>query len=108
MTSAMALTCFAVDMPETCTPDFRRLFEWHLAEEVEHRTVTFEAYEHLVGGHRFSTCLLSELGAPSRAPYIPLMPNVVPRYLRTLTPWYHPGKIEAPAAVTEILSKYAT
>ena len=85
MTSAMALTCFAVDMPATCTPDFRRLFEWHLAEEVEHRTVTFEAYEHLVGHyayrlyrgfrsqahylryiHRFSKCLLAEMGAPSR------------------------------------------
>ena len=126
MTSAMALTCFAVEMPSTCAPDFRRLVEWHLAEEIEHRTVTFEAYEHLVGGYgyrlyqgfrsqahylgyirRFARCLLAEMGQASRAFYLPLLPSVVPRYFRTLTPWYHPGKIDTPAEVDRVLAKYA-
>ena len=26
---------------------------WHLSEEVEHRTVTFDAYDHVVGRHPY-------------------------------------------------------
>jgi hypothetical protein len=33
--------------------ELKRLFEWHLTEELEHRTVTFEAYEHLFGDYLY-------------------------------------------------------
>lgn len=127
MTSAMAFTCFAVEMPETLSAGFRPLFEWHLAEELEHRTVTFEAYEHLVGNYpyrvfrglrsqahylgyiqRFYRCIMNELGESQSAFYLP--PSLLPgwwRYLRTLPPWYHPGKLEIPGDAKGVLAKYA-
>ena len=91
--------------------------------------MTFDAYEHLVGDfgyrlyrrwrsqahylgyiQRFYRCLMAEMGQPTRAPYLP--PSVLRagwwwRYLRTLTPWYHLGKIDAPADVQAVLACYA-
>lgn len=32
-------------------PAFGALFKWHMLEEVEHRTVAFDVYEHLCGGY---------------------------------------------------------
>ena len=31
--------------------DIKKLFVWHLTEEIEHRTVTFNIYKHLFGGY---------------------------------------------------------
>lgn len=35
----------------TATPPMRRLFEWHFAEEIEHKAVAFEVYQTLSGNY---------------------------------------------------------
>lgn len=34
-------------------PRFAHLFRWHMLEEIEHRNVAFDLYEHLYGGHLY-------------------------------------------------------
>ena len=34
-------------------PAARDLFAWHLTEELEHRTVAFDVYEHVCGGYSY-------------------------------------------------------
>jgi predicted metal-dependent hydrolase len=36
---------------DTVDPDMKNLFLWHAAEEIEHRHVAFDAYEHVGGGY---------------------------------------------------------
>lgn len=37
-----------LDLPDS---PIRQMWEWHFIEELEHRTVTFDVYEHVVGGY---------------------------------------------------------
>jgi len=41
-----------LDHPAT-DPRFGDLFKWHLLEEIEHRNVAFDMYQHLYGGYLF-------------------------------------------------------
>ena len=49
------------DHPRTARP-IGDLFKWHMLEEVEHRNVAFDVYEHLYGGylHRVRMCWVSQ------------------------------------------------
>jgi uncharacterized protein len=40
------------DHPRT-DPRFGHLFRWHMLEEIEHRNVAFDLYEHLFGGYLY-------------------------------------------------------
>ena len=51
LTTAMAMRFLELDRG-SWDPDVLELFEWHLVEEIEHRTVAFEVYEHVVGDYR--------------------------------------------------------
>ncbi len=52
-TSAMARFTFEEKLTARMHPAARELFEWHLVEELEHRTVAFDVYEHVCGGYLY-------------------------------------------------------
>jgi len=49
-TSATALMGFKMGLLDDVTHPLAKVSEWHLMEELEHRTVAFDAYEHAAGG----------------------------------------------------------
>jgi predicted metal-dependent hydrolase len=51
MTSAGACTQMRVGMFDTMKEPIRGLMHWHIMEELEHRTVCFDAYEQAGGGY---------------------------------------------------------
>jgi predicted metal-dependent hydrolase len=53
MTSAGARTQMEVGMFDYMKEPMRSLMEWHIMEEVEHRTVCFDAYEHVGAGYLY-------------------------------------------------------
>lgn len=132
MTLALALSMLK-SPPEQADEHWQSLLAWHLAEEVEHRTVTFDAYKELYGGYvyRSASGVKSQLHFLS---YVVRMASVlesgireepvgranvvrnmvkrhwrigtIRRYMRTLSPRYDPGKIETPDEVTALLAMF--
>lgn len=49
MTFSLARAMMTAEQAEATDPTWRQLVLWHLAEEVEHRTVTFDAYDQTFG-----------------------------------------------------------
>jgi predicted metal-dependent hydrolase len=49
LTTAVARFSFENGMGGELTPEANELFTWHLLEELEHRTVAFEVYDHVCG-----------------------------------------------------------
>ena len=123
MTCALALAGAQHDV-------FRRvpgqdLFTWHMAEEIEHRTVAFQLFEHLVGSYfyrlragswaqwhylrftdRFARIMANSLGRKLRITGQPYERTGLRNWLRTYLPWYDPANIEVPSAVPALLAKY--
>ena len=52
MTLALALMLFEEGFDDY-DPSWAMLVEWHLAEEIEHRSVTFDAYDQIFGGYPY-------------------------------------------------------
>lgn len=111
-----------------------RLIEWHLCEEIEHRTVTFDAYDKLHGGYLYRVVVgtwaqlhflgylfrLAECIWRDSQPQATTNPwasklavikrqwqsGLLPRMLKAIPPWYNPAKTKVPHNVTKTLAKY--
>lgn len=57
LTTASAHALFEDGLHPEMNPHVRALFEWHLIEELEHRTVAFDVYEHVAGGWLYRTAV---------------------------------------------------
>ncbi|MEM9623502.1 MAG: metal-dependent hydrolase [Pseudomonadota bacterium] len=106
-------------------PRFAALFEWHMAEEVEHRTVAYDIYEHLYGDYLFrvkmcwfaqhhilkfiSDCMkiMSPVDTARyddsyhvpRVAYPGMWAGMAPAILKTMTPWYTPHHYAVPDTI---------
>lgn len=133
MTLSLALAQF--ESPNAgMDPEWGRLMAWHLAEEIEHRTVTFDAYDHLFGSYlyrlrigvwaqkhfmsyvlKLASCVQQDFSVPGepeteRRGWKLLKQQwssgFLPHYLKTLPPWYNPAKIEIPQGVRDMWVVY--
>lgn len=52
-TTAVGLGAFVTGVFDGMTPEAADLWQWHLLEELEHRTVAFDVYEHLSGDYLY-------------------------------------------------------
>jgi len=106
------------------------LMEWHMAEEIEHCSVTFNAYHHLFGGYlyrvrvgfaaqkHFMGYVIRFAECATRDPKVQALVEGVEqelgedpkemgrKVLRTHLPTYSPLKVAIPDRVNTILEKY--
>jgi len=113
------------------------LLRWHLVEEIEHRTVTYDIYKHLYGDYfyrlifgfygqwhffkyvyRFSTFIAEnypdaiKTKQPAKWANLP-KPGFVAAVsllfgvIRTFSPWYDPAKIKLPSQLSTFVSQYS-
>lgn len=133
-TSQLALTLLASGLYEhrRSEPRFAGLFKWHLLEEIEHRNVAFDVYQHLYGSYPvraglcwiaqrhlfsfFADCMriLSAAEGPrggeryrTTFKHRLLFTRVDPFFkrLRTMLPGYTPHRLQIPATVAELTQR---
>jgi hypothetical protein len=130
MTCAMALSMFEEAASPGANKGFgpwRQLWAWHAAEEIEHRTVAFGAYEHLARSYprrvvgslraqvhfqRYIVRLQREVLRARGSSARPVLPPWIHRsggrgmYLRTFRPGYDPAALEPNPLVDGVLAMF--
>jgi uncharacterized protein len=137
-----AMACSACSLAERdrakWNPVALDLFLWHLVEEIEHRTVAFDVYQHVFGGYSYRlvvglfaqvhlvrfisraarTMLASDPRTVSgyggqagrrqrtRRQRRDVIRELLPRVLRTYSPWYDPRQMSIPRAVADLTAHY--
>ena len=116
---------------------FMQMVEWHFVEELEHRNVAFDVYEHVSGGYLYRLLVgiygqwhftrwvrrvakymvkANEGRAPSRAPKtlvagatfeMPKVRDILPRLLRIYMPSYTPHEVEVSPGMEVLAEKYS-
>lgn len=115
-------------------PRFAALFEWHMTEEIEHRNVAFDIYDHLYGDYPFRAkmCWIAqhhilkfitdcmkimsrtdverhdESYRVSGAKRSMVWLVCAPKMLKTMTPWYTPHDYDVPDAIAEVSRKLSS
>jgi predicted metal-dependent hydrolase len=129
MTFALARSMISSPDAERMVPEWQGIAVWHLAEEIEHRTVTYDAYEAIVGSYpyrvaagtrsqihflgyllRMATVLERELADPGTSFMRVARSSVrrqwklgtIPGGLRALSPRYNPRRVELSQRVRDI------
>lgn len=119
------------DHPRT-HPSFGHLFRWHMLEEIEHRTVAFDIYQHLYGDylyrarmcwyaqshmqHFIADCVALMSAADVRRhgercrvrgiERIAMALQPLPKRLRSMLPGYSPHHYRVPDSVSELSARY--
>jgi predicted metal-dependent hydrolase len=112
-------------------PRFAALFEWHMTEEIEHRNVAYDIYDHLYGDYfyrakmcwiaqahilRFITDCMKIMTRVDAARHgdsyrvTPVQRSMVwmvmaPKMLKTMTPWYTPHDYDVPDTIVDLSAK---
>lgn len=119
------------DHPRT-DPAFGHLFRWHMLEEIEHRTVAFDIYQHLYGDYAFRARMCwfaqrhmqrfigdcvkimsaADVARHGDACRVSLLERLVmavrplPKQLRSMLPGYSPHHYRIPEEVAVLSSRY--
>jgi len=120
------------DHPRT-DPRFGHLFRWHMLEEIEHRNVAFDLYEHLFGNYlyrvrmcwvaqshilhfiRDCTVIMSAADVKRHGQRCRIRPveRVVlalrpwPKRVRSMLPGYTPHRYDVPDSINAIAARYS-
>lgn len=95
MTMAMSRTQMEMRVHELMSPPIRDLFLWHITEEMEHRTVAFDAYRAVGKGYRYRV----QVGRWAQRHYLGYVQRFLEKFLELDAE--RVARIETPAMVGE-------